>query len=323
MQWELIPKMKNSKKIVILQHNGGQLCNQLWNFVSIYAYCLEKGYQCQNYSFFEYSKYFNIPIRNRFIKFFYFIPFSFSSHFLPFRVVRKISRIWYSFYVAWTRFFKKNQIIYSGNSFNEVKDFYFLPPTRKSEEKLANLERKEDANIIYFDGWLFRNPEGLSKYRKEVINYFKPKEVYWKSAESFVENLRKNYPHLVGVHIRQRVTGDGKEVIINGTKMCISKEETNLVKKTLENYLKKFKKDPSQACFVICSNRKFDISPLKDLNIVFSGKSQIEDLYILAKTDLIIGCRSTFGSFAAWHGNIPHFTILENGEIKETNLLKI
>ena len=46
------------KKIVILKHGGGELANQLWNYVSIYAYSLECGAKITNASFFEYHYYF-------------------------------------------------------------------------------------------------------------------------------------------------------------------------------------------------------------------------------------------------------------------------
>src|SRR3989344_2287792 len=64
---------KNPKRIIILDHNRGRLANQLWNFMSIYAYCLEKGYALENYSFFDEVDSFTIPPpRNLFIRFCFF-----------------------------------------------------------------------------------------------------------------------------------------------------------------------------------------------------------------------------------------------------------
>lgn len=310
------------KKVVILHHNKGQLCNQLWNFVSIYAYCLEKGYDCQNYSFFEYSKYFNIPVKDRSIDFLFFKPYAIYSRFLPFRVARKIGYVFYDCFVALMRFFKKEQIVYSGNSFKEVKDFYYLPPTKNSQGKLSILEKDNNTKTIYFDGWLFRNPQGLLKYRKQIISYFRPKEVYCQKVDKSIEELRKKYNHLVGVHIRQKAPGDGEELIVDGTKMYISNSEIPLIKRTLDDYIEKFKKDLSQTCFIVCSNKEFDISQLRDFDVIFHQGNLVEDLYTLSKTDAIVGCRSTFGSFAAFYGNIPHFLICEDGKLKENVIIK-
>lgn len=309
------------KKVVILHHNKGQLANQLWNFVSIYAYCLEKGYRCENWSFFEYRKYFNISVRNRLIDFLFFKSYCLYSPFFPFRVARKIGYILYDFFVALIRFFYKEKIVYSGNSFNEVNDFYYLPPTKESTGKLADLENDKKIETIYFDGWLFRNPKGLLKYRKQIIEYFQPKKNYRRKVDTFVNNLRKKFKHLVGVHIRQRARGDSKEVVLENRKMYISNQELEIVEKAIWIYLKEVRRKASQTCFVVCSNKKVDISNFsKLLNIVFAGGNLIEDLYLLTKMDAILGCRSTFGTFAAFYGNIPHFTFTPNGRIKKTKL---
>lgn len=289
------------KTVVVLQHNGGQLCNQLWNFISIYAYCLEKEYECRNYSFFEYSKYFNIPIKNKLIDFLFFKPFLFLNSSLPFRVARKINRVFYSFFVALVRLFKKGQVIRFSN---RARDVYSLPPTQYSKNRLSGLERNNKVKTIYFDGWLFRNPVGITKYRKEIIKYFQPREVYKAKVDRFITGLRQKYVHIVGVHIRQKVPGDGQFDDIDGM-VYIFKKDMGLVCKTLKEYLLNFKREPSQTCFVICSNKRVETSLLKDLNVVVAGGNLVEDLYVLSKTDVIIGANSTFGAFASYYGNIP------------------
>jgi len=41
------------------------------------------------------------------------------------------------------------------------------------------------------------------------------------------------------------------------------------------------------------------------LNVVKSYFGPVEDLFLLAATDIIIGADSTFGAFASYYGNIP------------------
>src|SRR5574340_526990 len=76
------------KNIIILWHNGGELANQLWLFISVYAYALEEGCALENFSFFEYSRYFNIPLRSSLVKILFFWPFSGIEFFVPKRLHR-------------------------------------------------------------------------------------------------------------------------------------------------------------------------------------------------------------------------------------------
>jgi len=242
------------KKVIILQHNGGQLANQLWFFAGVYAYCLEKGYECRNYSFFEYSKYFDIPVKNKLIEILFFKTYKIYSAFLPFRVARKIGRIFYKIFVFLIKTFKKDQVLYGGHSLEERKEFYYLPPTKESEDKLKKLEKDKRVKTIYMEGWLIRNPKGLLKFHNEVVRFFKIKKENRKKVDSFIGNLREKYDHIVGVHIRQKAVGDGDLEDINGKKVYIFPEDMKLVVATLKEYLLRFKRDSSQTCFVICSN---------------------------------------------------------------------
>lgn len=303
--------MKN-KKVVILQHNRGQLANQLWNFATIYAYCLEKGYICKNYSFFEYNKYFNIKLENKLIDLLFFRTFNFFSKFLPFKFVKKIFEFFYSVFASSIKILKKKQFIYAGHSIKKFKRFYYLPPTQESKDKLKNLELNKEVQTIYLEGWLFRNPIGLIKFQRKIRKYFKPKYIYTKRVDKFISTLRRKYSHLVGVHIRQKSIGDGNLNKIKGEKVYIFKNDINFVKRTLEEYLLKFNKFKKDVCFVVCSNKKVNISKFKGLNIVFAGGNPVEDLYTLSKMDIIIGCRSTFSTFAAYYGNIPLVIFNEN-----------
>jgi len=291
------------KKTIIIQHNGGQLCNQLLSFINIYAYSLEQGYSCENYSFFEYYQYFNIPIKNRIIYFLFFKLFSFLNFLLPFKIARKIVRFFYNFFVAFIRFFKREQVVYSGNSMPNSGP-YCLSPSKETEKQILALENK-NIDTIYFDGWLFRNPVGLKKYHNQIRQYFQPRKIYWEKVNSLIFDLRQRYDYLIGVHIRQNVSEDGPPRSSGEKIDFIYKKDMDLVYQTLKNYLLKFKKEPSKTCFLVCSNKKIDTSSFKDLNIVVNDGNLIEDLFVLSKTDTIIGCKSTFGMFASYYGNIP------------------
>jgi hypothetical protein len=63
--------------------------------------------------------------------------------------------------------------------------------------------------------------------------------------------------------------------------------------------------DAKKTYFIICSDEKIDLKKFKNLNISQNTGNEIEDLFLLAKTDFIIGANSTFGAFASYYGNIP------------------
>ena len=279
------------KKIVILQTSGNELANQLWNYASIYAYTLERGYKLENPSFFEYGNYFLIPPPNLFFKILFFNPFTnYTGRKNAFR--RKVWRklyFWYARTMLW--FFGRHSIVYK-DADNKP---YYLPPTKESLGRLSELEKK--GRDIYFDSWLFRNPAGLEKYREEVREYFKPRKDIKETVINNIKNLREKYKNLIGVHIRQ---GDYKTW--RGGAYYITQTR---VREILDEYLKTTCSNASEICFVITSDGSVDTSLFSGLNTLISKESAIHDLFLLASTNLIIGSNSTFGAFASYYGNIP------------------
>src|SRR3989339_650902 len=278
------------KKIIILNKpKGCRLANQLWNYISIYAYSLEIGARCVNFCFYEnkkdqitgvrsydnYYKYFNIPNHK-------IISLIVNLNTIINRLSQKLRPL--NRYVKYIK--NKNKIICSG----EEMAFY-LEPT-KNNSIINNKTTK-----IYFDGWMFRNPKGIEKYRREIIKYFAPKEKFIKKIESKINKLKSKYNHIVGVHIRK---GDYK--VFLGGKLYFDDREIN---KILQEYLKEFNKDKDKTCFLACSDEKINMDKFPGLNIIKNNGNMIEDLFILAKTDIIIGSDSTFGAFASYYGDVP------------------
>lgn len=285
-------KNKKKKQIIILRHNGGRLGNQLLLFTSVYAYCLEKGYECKNYSFYEYSKYFNFSPPNIFTKIFQLIS---SLNFY------KSHNIIYLYYKLWTNFvpfISKGGIIREDPS----KTFY-LPPTpikdKIHSQIIKNLETSNQERF-YIDGWNFRNPLGLKKYHDQIIQAFKPKEEIIQRANQFINQIKKNN-FLVGVHIRQ---GEYKSKKFTDGKFYFKESE---VANILRNYLKKENKDPQKVLFILCSDEPLNLSIFSGLRIQIGIGVMMEDLMTLSMCDTIIGSNSTFGSFATYFGKIPFF----------------
>ncbi|MBU3968901.1 alpha-1,2-fucosyltransferase [Patescibacteria group bacterium] len=272
------------KKIIILKHGGGELTNQLWNYISIYAYAKEINAQIINPSFFEYGCNFNIkcsPILNLLL----YKPF---ANYTKRRsgLKRQIWRNMYKLYVFLMRIFQKGSIVSSINSNNTV---YYLPPSIKDHLDTTK-------NTLYFEGWLFRNPEGIKKYRKEILEYFKPIPKIEKNVEHFLgKNINK---HLVGVHIRQgdyKIFKDGRFYI-----------EQKRVREIMDEYLNFIKKSHSEVVFIITSDGQIDEKQFMGLQYKISHMGPVEDLFLLSKTKTILGSDSSFGNLASYFGDIPH-----------------
>jgi hypothetical protein len=282
---------RSKKKVIMLENGGGELANQLWAYVSVYAYAQERGYQLSNPSFYEYGSSFVVP-RSALLDLILFKPF---KNYRGRRSEMK-PQLWrkaYKVAVKMTTAVFPTKIISSMNTENRT---YYLPPSAEPTPELAALERSH--KNIFMKGWLFRNPAGLEKYRNDIVEYFKPVPEVLATGAKFLKDIRKSYQHVIGVHIRQ---GDYKT--FKGGKYWI---EQVRIRGIINEFLAWSKIPANKACFVIASDGRIDHEEFEGLNIKTSAMGSIEDLFMLSKTDLILGSDSSFGNFAAFYGNIPH-----------------
>lgn len=284
------------KKIIILSHNGGRLANQLWLFISMYAFCLENDYNLENYSFWEYAKFFNFKITNLFINTVFFKLYFLLCIIIPRNPIYKF-REFYGYYIKLIKKIYPNKIIYAINS-SGVDTVVNLSCVNKMSDATVF-----DSGNVYTIGWMFRNSNGIIKYQKEIIKYFKPKEEIVLKINKFISVIRGQYRNVIGVHIRQ---GDYKTWF--GGKYYFSQDK---IKNIIEEFLIQFKLDNSDCAFIISSDGIVEDDIFSGLNIFHSLGGVVEDLFTLARTDIIIGSDSTFGAFASYYGNIP-FVVFDN-----------
>lgn len=287
--------MKRKPRVIILQHNGGQLANQLWNHISLFAYARYKGYEFRNYSFFEYAKYFSIRSHNPLIDLLFFVGFQFGEKFLSFQYAKKIWRKLYKVIVKLTKWRFQKQIIYSRTTKDHLGT-YFLPPTTPPTPELELLEQQH--NDSYFDGWLFRNPKGIIDYRKEILKELEPSVPIQRDVERIISNLRSNHRTIIGVHLRQ---GDYEGW--KGDRFTITQQRARNI---IDEYVQEFRVDLKQTVFLLCTNGNIDTQVFEGLPVYPSMNTFIVDLFSLAACDTIIGSDSTFGSLASYIGDIPH-----------------
>ncbi len=274
------------KKLIILKHGGGELANQLWNYASIYAYGLEMKIPVQNPSFFEYHSFFNfLPKESTATKFFsLFFRIPRRRH----HVSNRIARWKYAVAAKFLTKINSRCVFSSENNENRATS---LPPTS------ALPSRFEICEILYFTGWLFRNPLGLHKFRDELRVVFAPNQKIEDKLTSIIKPFRDSYKNILGIHIRQT---DYKA--FKGGKFLISQER---IRSIIDEYIRENVLDKNKTLCIITSDGFINEAIFKGLNIHISKENAVTDLFLLSKTDAILGSHSTFGNFASWYGDIP------------------
>ncbi len=286
------------KKVVLLEHDGGELANQLWNYISVYAYALERGYTCENWSFFEYPDHFARKQEGRIIRYL-FVPWFRGFTKRRSAVRRRVARKLYKLLVSNPMHVLSRRVVYSTEVAGAA---YYLPPTGEASAHLSRLENsKGPIYLAQVSGAVYRNPDGIMKHREKIIEAFRPASDITSTVTKTTEALRARYTHVVGVHIRQ-----GDYTTFKGGKYFI---EQRRVRQILDQYLLERNLSANEACFFIASDGKIDESLFNGLAIHVSKASAGEDLFTLAACDAVIGSDSTFGHFAAYYGNVPHIVM--------------
>lgn len=269
--------------IIVVKTNKGRLANQLWAYASIVAMAEHFGAHYCNVAFARYQRYFNIQtgrwwIDNILVT-------------LPSSINQAVCEL----YDLYARFLHGKQYM------SDCGGEFFLPPSdpkNEAEEQMNGLLQSNSKTVttLFFSGWLFRNPRGEEMYKKKIVEFFRPKDLYLKKIDTFLFPFKQDGVLLVGVHIRQ---GD-YATWQNGDFYYSNREVAHILHTFLEWYGMKKKVQ-----FVLCSDGVIDESKYEGLSVVKGLGTEIEDLYTLAACDVIIGSNSTYGSWAAYYGGIP------------------
>jgi hypothetical protein len=291
------------KKIIVLQHNEGQLANQLWLLSHLLAYSLEKNYDIDIWCFYQYSKFFDAPFsKNKFIKFIFyktFPTFVFKNKNL-FRLFRKIYRIIYKTLVTFPiKFFYKKNIIDSSQK------QYILDNDFKKDEIIKKIENDPNFNLIFTLDWNFFAYSYLEKHREKIKEIFKPRKDLEFQIKNYIQEIRKNFDYIIGLHLRFKEPGDG-DFYDPEFFWYVENKDLEYITDLIKKIIKEKNLNINKTAILITSNAKeLDIKKFEGLNVFYEKRNMVVDLFLLSECDIILGCKSSFSSFASYVGNIP------------------
>lgn len=277
--YQVVLREDDKVKIIVADNNKGQLCNQLWHFAHLAAFCKERGYELYNPAFFHYAKYFEYFHDDALIS----PSHAFRMH-LPHvqEVHRRIYRI--------LRHLLKNHFLENRFYCTSPENPLILPP---STEQFPPLKK---GNYFFFD-WNFANPVGLEKHGAYLREILKPKAKYCKNIDKFWQKIDKKRL-CVGVHIRHR----DYRTWSNGAFFFSIEQIKEHMKKFQERYAS------LNPMFIIYCDEERSVEEFTPFDVKISQGNSVEDLYSMAKCDLIMGVgASTYNGWAAWYGEVPRY----------------
>jgi hypothetical protein len=176
-----------------------------------------------------------------------------------------------------------------------------LQPFDLNDEKFV---KKARSKLVLVKGWAFRDPENFKKHRQLLLDAWMPNKYYRNNAEQYFNKYESGNDFVIGVHRRG---GDYKN-FEGGKWYYTSAQYSEKMKeiKSLEIFRNK------KIAFVICTNeREVSLQDTGNFSVFNEERHFIEDLYLLAKCDYIIGPPSTFSMWASFYGSRPLYMIKE------------
>ncbi|MDA3924624.1 MAG: hypothetical protein PF904_08000 [Kiritimatiellae bacterium] len=154
--------------------------------------------------------------------------------------------------------------------------------------------KAENAALMLFVGWRFRDDDALKTYSSVVRRIFTPVESCRSNITKVLSGLRSRCDRVVGVHIRRR---DYKD--FNGG---IWYFDDTFYRSVMQIAVSQF---PGRTGFVIASDEPVDLNEFSEFDVESAVGDPVGDLYSLAASDMIMGPPSTYSSWASFYGDIP------------------
>jgi hypothetical protein len=278
---------ERKRSVLIITIRSGNLCNRLFQFAHLIAFCKQRHLRIVNLPFHPYAQYFRSTYDSTLTS------FPLSSCRLRNQFVRTGLQQCLRLGVGGFHHLFRHQIdklpgIISMD-FNNYKD---------GTDSVERLESVLDHRLIFVNGFYFRDHDDFKKYADTIRDYFLPKECYIRTAQEIHNQIRQDADLVVGLHVRR---GDYK-----GSKYYFEHEVyVRIIKDIVSQFADKRVK------VLITGTDEPNLEPYADVGdkIVWPRKGIMVDLMGLSYSDYIVSVPSTFPQWASFYGKVPLFTI--------------
>lgn len=275
--------------MIIITSNYGQLGNRLQLFAHFIAFAIEHNQRVVNLGFSEYAHLFEHTSQGLYCRY----PPK-KSFFTGNKYARE--------YVC-----KLIRLLLSNPPVCNIDSRLLKTIISDSEDSEFRLDHPEflraigKKQIVLARGYYFVDYINLLKHADKVRQYFTPLHLHQLVINDLIKKARESCEILVGVHIRH---GDYKNYL--GGKFYFEIDDYKNIMKKAKNLFKDRK-----VGFLICSDTDLERKRFSDSTVTFGTDHIIEDMYLLAKCDFIIGVPSTYSRWACFYGNVPTYYIRE------------
>ena len=272
--------------MVVFQSPAGQLGNQLWQASYFIANAIENKYELVYLGFGKYYEYFSENIEAT--------------------LDNKSDRC--KIYPSRHLSLKHRFILKYGNLSKKIYHRYKHHLPLFNVVELKTMDVKYDLSskvfagpakrsIVFADGWPFVDYSALRKHAEFIKKAFTPNKSYMVNVQKIYDNEFLKYDKVIGIHIRR---GDYAN-FLNGRWFYSQSDYSQFMKEVATR--SEFRN--LRLGYLLCSNEQIDKEQFKEFNIIESPGHFLEDLYLLACCDLIVGPPSSYSCWAAFYGNTP------------------
>lgn len=160
--------------------------------------------------------------------------------------------------------------------------------------------KAQSARPLLVAGWGFRSDDLVDKHAQRIREHFQILPAHQRQVDSTIAPLRRPGTKIVGVHIRH---GD-YQTWKGGAYFFPVKDYASHMRLIAQ------RNPQTRTRFLVCGNGKLSKDDFPDLDVSFSTGQLIEDMYVLAETDLIIGPPSSYSSWSSFYGGASKLTML-------------
>lgn len=278
---------------IIVARRYGQLGNRLILSANLIAASCEYGVGFANPSFAEYAHLFQGTANDLWCRFSRISNSSRTPGYRQRRLLEKfVERVEKSLWSARLRTFPYHLMRLQEGDTCDLAGVEFADAVRGGKSMLIS-------------GWLYRSPILVEKYSDEIRQHFQIRQKHRRIVDKVAGELRRDSDLVVGIHMRQ---GD-YEFWQDGKFFYSSSQYAALMHRIVEQF-------PAQKIkFLLCTNGKFNEADFKGLEVTTGPGHLVEDMYLLAETDFMVGPPSTYTQWASFVGKKPLF-VMDSADIQ-------